>query len=232
MQPLSAALIVAIDGPSGVGKSTASKLVARALGIPHIDTGAMYRAIGLAAKRAGVSTRDEAALEALANGVRIDFIPGESGRVLLDGEDVSSLIRTPEISMAASNVSAVPAVRRVLVRLQQQLGRKNGGVLEGRDIGTKVFPETPHKFFLTARPEVRAERRYRELLAKGATADLDTVLAETITRDQQDSTRVDSPLTYDPTYTLIDTSDLTVDEVVRKIVATINPTTHDVRATT
>jgi cytidylate kinase len=211
-------LIVAIDGPSGVGKSTASKLVARALDIPHIDTGAMYRAIGLAAKRAGVSTRDEAALETLANGVRIDFIPGESGRVLLDREDVSSLIRTPEISMAASDVSAVPAVRRILVRLQQELGRRNGGVLEGRDIGTKVFPETPHKFFLTARAGVRAGRRYDELKAKGVPADLATVLAETEARDQQDSTRADSPLTFDDSYTVVDTSDLTIDEVVQRIV--------------
>ena len=214
MQPL----IVAIDGPSGVGKTTTSKRVARALGIPHIDTGAMYRAIALAALRRGIDTRDEASLERLAGEINIEFIPGEVSRALLGGEDVTALIRTPDISMAASNVSAVPAVRRVLVRLQQQLGRKNGGVLEGRDIGTKVFPETPHKFFLTARPEVRAERRYRELLAKGAAPDLDTVLAETIKRDQQDSTRADSPLVYDDTYTLIDTSDRTIDEVVETIV--------------
>jgi len=217
MQPL----IVAIDGPSGVGKTTTSKVVARALGIPHIDTGAMYRAIALAALRRGIETRDEASLERLAGEIDIEFIPGDVSHVLLDGEDVTALIRTPDISMAASNVSAVPAVRRVLVRLQQQLGRKNGGVLEGRDIGTKVFPETPHKFFLTARPEVRAERRYRELLAKGAPADLDTVLAETIKRDQQDSTRADSPLVYDDTYTLIDTSDRTIDEVVEAIVGAV-----------
>src|SRR5256885_13196112 len=166
-------LIVAIDGPSGVGKTTTSRLVARALNIPHIDTGAMYRAVALAAKRAGIGTRDADALEKLASQTRIDFIPGEQPRVLLDGEDVTDLLRTPEISMAASDVSAVPAVRRVLVRLPQQLGRKNGGVLEGRDIGTKVFPDTPHKFFLTARPEVRARRRYQELVAKGSPADLD-----------------------------------------------------------
>ena len=211
-------LIVAIDGPSGVGKTTTSKLVARALGVPHIDTGAMYRAIALAAIRRNIGTRDEAALEQLAQIIDIEFIPGDPPRVLLDGDDVTSLIRTPEISMAASNVSAVPAVRRVLVRLQQQLGRKNGGVLEGRDIGTKVFPETPHKFFLTARPEVRAERRYRELLEKGEKAELDKVLAETIKRDQQDSTRADSPLAFDQSYTLVDTSDLTVGEVVAAIV--------------
>lgn len=211
-------MIVAIDGPSGVGKSTTSRLVARALGIPHIDTGAMYRAIGLAARRAVIGTRDEAGLEALANGVRIEFIPGESGRVLLDGEDVTTLIRTPDISMAASDVSAVPAVRRVLVRLQQELGRRDGGVLEGRDIGTKVFPETPHKFFLTARPEVRAERRYQELIGKGQKADFATVLAEGTARDEQDSTRADSPLTFDSSYTIIDTSDLSIEGVVGRIV--------------
>ena len=214
-------LIVAIDGPSGVGKSTTSRLVATALAIPHIDTGAMYRAIGLAAVRRGIGTRDEAALEELAQSIDIEFIPGERGRVLLDGEDITALIRTPEISMAASDVSAVPAVRRILVRLQQQLGRKKGGVLEGRDIGTKVFPETPHKFFLTARPEVRAERRFLELEAKGTPADRETVLADTVKRDQQDSTRADSPLAYDDTYTIIDTSDRTIDEVVAAIVAKV-----------
>ena len=214
-------LIVAIDGPSGVGKSTASRLVARQLGIPHIDTGAMYRAIGLAAVRRGIDTHDEVALEHLAAGTRIDLLPGEPPHVLLDGEDVTPLIRTPEISMAASDVSKVPAVRRVLVRLQQEMGRRNGGVLEGRDIGTKVFPDTPHKFFLTARPAVRAERRYRELIEKGMPADLQTVLAETQQRDRQDSTRADSPLSYDESYHVIDTSDLTIDDVVRKIVESV-----------
>jgi cytidylate kinase len=121
-------------------------------------------------------------------------------------------------------VSAVPAVRRVLVKLQQQMGRRIGGVLEGRDIGTKVFPETPHKFFLTARPEVRAQRRYRELLAKGNTSDLQQVLAETIQRDRQDSTRADSPLAFDESYTVIDTSEMTLDDVVRTIVESVHGT--------
>ena len=218
------ALIVAIDGPSGVGKSTTSKLVARALDIPHIDTGAMYRAIGFAAVRRGVDLHDGVALEQLASNTSIEFVPGEPPRVLLEGEDVTHLIRTPEISMAASHVSAASGVRRVLVRMQQELGRRNGGVLEGRDIGTKVFPETPHKFFLTARPEVRAQRRYAELIAKGEAADFDTVLAESLRRDEQDSTRSDSPLSFDESYTVVDTSDLTIAQVVEAIVEAVrNP---------
>lgn len=215
------ALIVAIDGPSGVGKSTTSKLVARELGIPHIDTGAMYRAIGLAATRKNIDVFDAAALEELASSTNIEFVPGDVPRVLLDGEDITHLIRTPEISMAASHVSAVPGVRRVLVRLQQELGHRSGGVLEGRDIGTKVFPETPHKFFLTARPEVRAKRRYAELVAKGQPADFESVLADSVQRDEQDSTRADSPLSHDETYTILDTSDFTIAEVVERIVAAV-----------
>jgi cytidylate kinase len=224
MQPPVRSIIVAIDGPSGVGKTTTSRLVARALAIPHIDTGAMYRAIGLAALRAGIDTHDETKLTDLASRVRIDFVPGEKARTLLDGDDVTSLIRTPEVSMAASDVSTVPGVRRVLVRLQQDLGRRSGGVLEGRDIGTKVFPDTPYKFFLTARPEVRAERRFHELQQKGTPVTMEQVRAETEQRDEQDSTRADSPLSYDETYVVVDTSDLSIDEVVLRIVGKVrNP---------
>jgi CMP/dCMP kinase len=214
-------VIVAIDGPSGVGKSTTSKLVARELGIPHIDTGAMYRAIGLAAVRNQIDVKNAHALETLASRTNIEFVPGDPPRVQLGGEDVTGLIRTPEISMAASHVSAVPAVRRVLVRLQQELGRRNGGVLEGRDIGTKVFPETRHKFFLTARPEVRAHRRHAEMIEKGEYVPFETVLADCLQRDEQDSTRADSPLTYDASYHVIDTSDLSISEVVEHIVSTV-----------
>ena len=213
-----APLIIAIDGPSGVGKTTTSRMVARELGIPHIDTGAMYRALAVAATREGIDTHDSAALEELAQRVRIDFIAGETPHVLLNDEDVTSLIRTPEMSMAASNVSAVPAVRRVLVKLQQDLGRRSGGVLEGRDIGTKVFPDTPFKFFLTARPEVRAQRRYDELAAKGEEVDYNSILAATVARDDQDSNRADSPLRYDDSYTVVDTSDLDIPAVVNAIV--------------
>lgn len=215
---MTAPIIVAIDGPAGVGKSTVSKLVARDLNIPHIDTGAMYRAIGLAALRRGLDPGDAEALERLAASSHIEFVPGEQPRVLLDGEDVTGEIRTPVVSMAASRVSAIPAVRRVLVRLQQELGRSAGGVLEGRDIGTKVFPMTPHKFFLTATPKVRAERRYHDLAGRGTPVPFETVLAESLKRDEQDSTREDSPLTYDETYSVIDTSSLTIPEVVDTIV--------------
>lgn len=224
------ALIVAIDGPSGVGKTTASKLVARELNLPHIDTGAMYRAIGLAALRSDIALDDAAGLEHLASRVRIEFVPGDPPRILLDGENVTGLIRTPEISMAASHVSAVPAVRRILVQLQQELGRRDGGVLEGRDIGTKVFPETPHKFFLTAVPEVRARRRHAEMTAKGEAVAFETVLADSEKRDRQDSTRADSPLTWDESYAVIDTSGLTIAEVVDQIVRRVRSRNDSIRS--
>jgi len=214
-------LIIAIDGPSGVGKTTVSRLAARELHIPQIDTGAMYRAIALAAQRERIGFKDAEALEALTGRTKIEFVPGERPRVVLNGEDVTALIRTPEISMGASDVSTVPVVRRALVRLQQELGRRDGGVLEGRDIGTKVFPETPYKFFLTARPEVRARLRTNELESRGTPVPYEQVLAETLRRDEQDSTRADSPLTYDDSYRVIDTSDLTIDEVVAAIVKSV-----------
>jgi CMP/dCMP kinase len=211
--------IVAIDGPAGVGKSTTSRRVAELLQLPHIDTGAMYRAMALKARRAAVPLTDEERLAELASETSIELLgSGTAQRILLDGEDVSTSIRTPEMSMAASRVSAVPAVRRVLVRLQQEIGRRSGGVLEGRDIGTKVFPETPHKFFLTARPEVRARRRVHDLQSRGLDQPLEQVLLEMEVRDRQDSTRADSPLSWDASYSVLDTSDMTIDEVVEAIV--------------
>lgn len=214
--------IVAIDGPAGVGKSTASRLVARALDLPHIDTGAMYRAIALKARRSAVADDDADRVTALARSSEIEF-GRKDGRVVvfLDGEDVTSAIREPDISMGASNVSAIPAVRRVLVALQQEMGRRSGGVLEGRDIGTKVFPDTRHKFFLSARPEVRARRRWEEMRARGSMIPFEDVLADLTTRDAQDSTRADSPLTWDDTYTIIDTSELTIEQVVDRIVSSV-----------
>lgn len=214
--------VVAIDGPAGVGKSTASRLAARMLGLPHIDTGAMYRAIALKGRRAGLSDDDEEALARIAAESRIEFRrEGDEVRTLLDGEDVSDEIRSSEISMASSNVSRIPAVRRVLVSLQQQMGRETGGVLEGRDIGTKVFPDTPYKFYLSARPDVRARRRWSELAAKGSSMSLEEVLGDLVTRDHQDMTRADSPLSHDESYTVLDTSELTIEQVVDAIVQTV-----------
>ncbi len=217
-------LIVAIDGPSGVGKSTVGKAVASRLGLPYLDTGAMYRAVGLAARRAGVALpiADAGAVVDLAS--RLDVrVTGSAGdaRTWLSGEDVSQEIRTPEISKYASAVSAIPGVRRRLAGMQRSLALEGGGVLEGRDIGTKVVPETKLKFFLTATPEVRAKRRHDELVAKGSTHTYDEVLADMLARDHADSTRADSPLTDDGTYVRVDTSDLTADQVVDRLLETV-----------
>ncbi len=213
-------LIVAIDGPSGAGKSTAARALAARLGVPYIDTGAMYRAVGLAAREKGVRlplAEPDAAAE-VAQSVTVELIPSPRGdRVLLDGRDVTELIREPEISLYASAVSAIPAVRRRLVSEQQRLGRARGGVLEGRDIGTRVFPETPHKFFLTAPLETRAARRTSELALRGTPQPYPAVLAEMEKRDSDDSSREDSPLTLDGRYVVIDTQALTPEGVVAEM---------------
>ncbi|MEX0878457.1 MAG: (d)CMP kinase [Thermoanaerobaculia bacterium] len=211
---------MAIDGPSGAGKSTVARALAVRLGVPYIDTGAMYRAVGLAAERRGITLpiRDPEEGARIAGSVRVELIPSPEGnRVLLDGADVSEEIRRPEISLYASAVSAIPAVRRILVAQQQRLGRERGGVLEGRDIGTKVFPETPHKFFLTADPAVRGDRRARELAARGTPQTLEEVLRDMEKRDRDDATRADSPLTADDRYTLIDSTGKPIDAVVAEI---------------
>lgn len=211
--------IVAIDGPSGVGKSTTSRRVAEALDIPHIDTGAMYRIVALRTLEAGIAHDAESEILGLMENTDITFTrDGEELRVWSGGEDVTSRIRTPEVSMAASNVSRLSGVRRKLVDLQRRIGNEAGGVLEGRDIGTRVFPNTPHKFFLTADPAVRARRRWLELRERGSDSTLEEIQQDLETRDHQDSTRADSPLSWDETYTVIDTSELTIDQVVDRIV--------------
>ena len=217
---MSPPLVVAIDGPSGAGKSTVARALAARLGLPYIDTGAMYRAVGLAARDAGVRLPidDPERVGRIAEAARIALEPAAGGpRVFLDGRDVTEAIRLPEISLYASAVSALPRVRRQLVAEQQRLGRERGGVLEGRDIGTRVFPETPHKFFLTAAPEVRAERRVRDLAGRGNPRTYPEVFEEMVRRDRDDSSRADSPLTLDDRYVVVDSTGLEPEDVVSRI---------------
>jgi cytidylate kinase len=218
-----APIVVAIDGPSGVGKSTVARRLARRLAIPFLDTGAMYRAIALKVLDSGVDPHDRERVERLVETttVGLERRPDGSFDVLLDGAPVESRIRTPEVGAAASVVSAHSGVRQRLVALQHDAAHHFGGVLEGRDIGTRVFPETPHKFFLDARPEVRFKRRHDELRAAGRNVSLEEVIEEITERDHRDSTRADSPLTRDASYTFVDASELAVEEVVERMVGAI-----------
>ncbi len=210
-----APLVVAIDGPSGVGKSTAARRLARRLGVPYLDTGAMYRAIALAVLDAGVDPADREAVAALAAEVDLRLEPrGDGVAVLLDGAPAGERLRAPETGAASSVVAAYPEVRRRLVALQRECGGAWGGVLEGRDIGTRVFPETPHKFFLTASPGIRHRRRFEQLQGSGRPAAFAEVVEEIESRDRRDAGRSDSPLACDDSYTVIDTSELSADEVV------------------
>ena len=212
-------LVVAIDGPSGTGKSTASRRLARRLGIPYLDTGAMYRAVALAVLDRGADPDDSEAVREIAEGAEVGLRGREDGdfEVLLDGEPVEPRIRAPRVGEAASKVSAIPEVRQRMVALQRACAARFGGVLEGRDVGTRVFPGTPHKFFVTARAEVRHRRRWEELREQGREVELAAVAREMRERDRRDSTRADSPLTLDGSYTEIDTSDLSIDQVVERM---------------
>ncbi|MCC6131306.1 MAG: (d)CMP kinase [Acidobacteria bacterium] len=217
-------VIVAIDGPSGVGKSTVARLIAKSLGLRYLDTGAMYRAAGLVARRAGLSLplSNGEDVARLTSSATIEILNSQAGtRTLLNGEDVSEEIREPEIARYASAVASIPAVRRKLASLQREMALCGGGVMEGRDIGTKVVPETPFKFFLDASSDVRAERRFRELSAQGLDVKIETVLAEQRARDEADSTRTDSPLVCDASYVRVDTSNLSSVDVAEVCLAEI-----------
>jgi cytidylate kinase len=222
---LPAAIVVALDGPAGAGKSTVARLVARALGLQLVDTGALYRAVALCARERGLSWDDGEALGRLAASLRLALRPGTDGgcRVVVDDVDRADDVRTPEISTGASAVSKHPAVRAALLGLQRRLGRvPPGAVLEGRDIGTVVFPDAEHKFFVTASDEVRARRRFDELVAKGrADVTFEETLADQRARDLQDSSRAVAPLRPADDARVIDTSDMAIDEVVSRIVEAV-----------
>jgi cytidylate kinase len=214
-----AKLIIAIDGPVGSGKSTVARGVADLLGYTYLDSGAMYRALALKAIRRGVSLSDAAALETLARATLIDLERGADGqRVLLDGEDVTQAIRTAEVSQAASHVALVPGVRQVLVDEQRRAGDRGGVVMEGRDIGTVVFPHAELKIFLDASVEVRAERRWREHQQKGDGLTLAQVVEEVRERDLRDRSRVASPLLRAADAVLVDNTAMDAVETARLIV--------------
>ena len=214
-------LIVAIDGPAGAGKSTVSKLLARRLGLSFVDTGALYRAVALLRPAAGHLRRPTTRrLEALLGRIRISFkAAGEENRVFLDGEDVSAEIRTPDISLLASAVSARPVVRAGLLGLQRRLALEApvGAVLEGRDIGTVVFPDADLKFFLEASADVRARRRYEELFQKGTESTLNAVLSDQTKRDRDDASRAVAPLKPAEDAVRVDSSGLPLSEVVQRL---------------
>jgi cytidylate kinase len=222
MTSLKRELIIAIDGPSGAGKSTLSKLLAGRLGYINIDTGAMYRSVALAASRRGIDPADNEALTLLCTALRIEFIRNNGGeRVLLDGEDVSAAIRTPEVSLLTSKVAASPAVREAMVRLQREMGARGGVVLEGRDIGSVVFPLAEVKFFLVATARERGRRRYEELRIKGLDVDLEQTIAEAEARDSADSAREHAPLLQAPDAIPIDTTAMSIDEVLAEMLRII-----------
>ena len=214
-------LIIAIDGPVGSGKTTLARRVAEMLGYVYIDTGAMYRAVALKALRHGVAIdpQNAEALEALAHETRIDLrAQNEGQRAFLDGEDVTGAIRTPEVAQAASKVAVIPGVRQVLVAEQRRAGQQGGVVMEGRDIGSVVFPDAELKIFLTASPEVRAERRWREHQQKGDNIDLARTLEEIRERDRRDRERASSPLVRAPDAVVVDSTAMEPEEVARLVV--------------
>jgi len=214
---------IAIDGPSGAGKSTLAKMAAAHYGFVYLDTGAMYRCIGLAALRAGVPSKDEEAVKALLPGLSIAIERAEDGaqRMILNGEDVSGDIRLPEVSLYASDVSAMKPVRDFLLDKQREFARVSNVVMDGRDIGTVVLPDADVKIYLTARAEVRARRRYDELVAKGSDVTFEKVLEELILRDQNDMTRAEAPLRRADDALLADTSDLDLEQsfaLIRRLI--------------
>ena len=212
-------MIIAIDGPSAAGKSTIAKLLAKELSIDYIDTGAMYRAIALKAMRCGTDVGSDDELGALLGNTSVDLA---GPQVLLDGEDVSGLIRTEEVSMQASRISAIPAVRHKLVALQREIGERKSVVMDGRDIGSNVFPGAEFKFFITASPEIRAERRRKELEGRGDKVNFEDVLEDIKKRDWDDSNRPLNPLVQTEDAVLVVTDTLGVEAVLAEVMRVVD----------
>ncbi len=212
-------LLITIDGPAGAGKSTVSRALADRLGYRYVDTGALYRGVAYIASHRGIAPQDDAGLSGLLEGLTLNFVPGDSGqRLTANGEDITDAIRTPEISMLASAVSARAAVRAFLLRIQRELGQQKAAVFEGRDMGTVVFPEADVKFYLNASTQVRAQRRFAEVKAKSDVS-IEAIERDMQRRDLQDSSRALAPLKAAPDAVMIDSTELTIDQVVERILA-------------
>lgn len=210
--------VIAIDGPGGAGKSTIARLVAAKLGITYVDTGAMYRAAAVFLNRRGIDKDDDKSIEKAVSDMNITF---SNERVLLNGEDVSKKIRENDVSKLASEYSANPAVRDKLTALQRQMGKTVSLVMDGRDIGSNVFKDAKYKFYLTASPEIRAERRYKELKERGEQIEFGKILEDIKTRDDRDMNRKLNPLKIADGAALVDSTDINIDEVVEKILSNI-----------
>ena len=209
---------IAIDGPAGAGKSTIAKAVAKSLGCIYIDTGAMYRGIGVTALQKGIDPKDAEGVAGILDDINMEIISKEDGQhILINGTDVNGIIRTPEASMAASAVAVIPAVRLKLVDIQREIAERNNVVMDGRDIGTYVLPNAEIKIFLTASVEERASRRYKEFVEKGEKCSLDAVITDMIARDKQDSEREFAPLKKAYDSILVDTTALNLEESIAEI---------------
>lgn len=216
-------LIIAIDGPAGSGKSTTAKALAKRIKAPFIDTGAMYRAVTLKAMRENIPFSDKSKLLVMAKNAKIELVGSDpmKQKVRLDGKDVTKEIRAPELTKNVFHIAQEPLIRREMVKKQRSMGKRNGAVMEGRDIGTKVFPDADYKFYFEANEEIRAKRRYRELLAADQKITLKQVLVDQKNRDDTDYNRKEGPLKVAKDAVVMDTSSLTIDETVDKILAII-----------
>ena len=217
-----------MDGPAGAGKSSIAKRAAAALDYIYVDTGALYRTIGLAASRRKIEPVASPEVDEMLSSIQVDLTFNEKGEqvVLLDGEDVSSLIRTPEASMTASKISAIPSVRAYLLDLQRDMAKTRNVIMDGRDIGTVVLPDAQVKIFLTATPEARAQRRYKELVEKGMDVRYEDILQDVITRDYNDTHRETAPLKPAPGCVTVDTTSLDFEQSVAKIISVIKENRH------